>query len=154
MGQKFFHLRRMEQADLPSVLAIENVSFPNPWHESTFRGEIQHRPISFPYVIVHSILNRVIGYVIYWQIGDEVQINNIAVHPDFRRLGIGEAALRQVIAEVKLREVRLVTLEVRPSNPAALALYKKMGFRLLTIRKAYYSNPVEDALVLTLHLES
>jgi ribosomal-protein-alanine N-acetyltransferase len=153
-GEKLFYLRRMEPADLLSVLAIENVSFPNPWHESTFRGEIQHRPISFPYVVVHSVLRKVIGYIIYWQIGEEVQINNIAVHPDFRRLGIGEAVLRQVIEEVKLRGVRLVTLEVRPSNTAALSLYKKIGFRLLTIRRGYYSNPVEDALVLALHLDS
>ena len=55
----------MEAGDLRSVLEIEELSFPHPWHESTFRGEIQHRPISFPLVIVHSTLNYVIGYVIY-----------------------------------------------------------------------------------------
>lgn len=142
----------METRDLRSVLEIEELSFPHPWHETTFRGEMQHRPISFPLVIVHSPLNRVIGYVIFWVIGEDVQINNIAVHPDFQRMGIGEHVLRQVIDQVKFRGARLITLEVRPSNTAALALYGKLGFRLLGIRKGYYTLPPEDALVLGLHL--
>ena len=142
----------MEVTDLRSVLEIEELSFPHPWHESTFRGEIQHRPISFPLVIVHTTLNLVIGYVIFWVIGEDVQINNIAIHPDFRGMGIGEHVLRQVIERVKFRGASLITLEVRPSNTAALALYKKLGFKLLGIRKGYYTIPPEDALVLGLHL--
>jgi ribosomal-protein-alanine N-acetyltransferase len=142
----------METRDLRSVLEIEELSFPHPWHESTFRGEIQHRPISFPLVIVHSTLNRVIGYIIFWVIGEDVQINNIAIHPDFRGMGVGEQILRQVIEQVKFRGAGLITLEVRPSNTAALALYKKLGFKLLGIRKGYYTIPPEDALVLGLHL--
>jgi ribosomal-protein-alanine N-acetyltransferase len=142
----------MDQGDIPSVLAIERVSFPSPWQESTFRGEIQHRPISFPLVVVHSTLNRVIGYIIYWQIGEEVQINNIAVHPEFRRQGIGEQVLRQVIEDIRLRGGKLITLEVRPSNAGALQLYKKLGFRMISVRKAYYSFPPEDAFVLALRL--
>ena len=85
-------------------------------------------------------------------IGKDAQINNIAVHPGFRGMGIGEHVLRQVIEQVKFRGARLITLEVRPSNRAALALYKKLGFRLLGIRKGYYAIPSEDALVLGLHL--
>ena len=142
----------MEEKDLPAVLEIERLSFPNPWQESTFRGEIQHRPISFPLVVVHQTLGRVIGYIIFWVIGEDVQINNIAVHPDFRRMGIGEWILRQVIAEVKFRGARLITLEVRPSNTPALALYKKLGFKMMGIRKGYYSFPPEDAIVLGLRL--
>jgi [ribosomal protein S18]-alanine N-acetyltransferase len=144
----------MEEQDLPAVLEIEQVSFPAPWHESTFRGEMQHRPISFPLVVVHKTLGRVIGYVIFWMIGEDVQINNIAVHPDFRGMGIGERVLRSVIKEVKFRGARLITLEVRPSNTAAVSLYKKLGFKLLGIRKGYYTMPPEDAMVLGLHLTS
>ncbi len=142
----------MEVEDLPSVLAIENQSFPNPWHESTFQGEIQHRPISFPLVVVHSALHRVIGYIIFWQIGEDVQVNNIAIHPDFRRLGIGETVFKQVIELVRWRGARLVTLEVRPSNTAAVNLYRKLGFKMVGVRKGYYTNPPEDAFVLSLHL--
>ena len=144
----------MEEKDLACVLEIEHLSFPNPWHESTFRGEIQNRPISFPLVIVHETLGRVIGYIIFWAIGEDVQINNIAVHPDFRRLGIGERALRHAIAEVKFRGARLITLEVRPSNTAAMTLYKKLGFKLMGIRKGYYTLPPEDAIVLGLQFTS
>jgi ribosomal-protein-alanine N-acetyltransferase len=142
----------MEVMDLRSVLEIERLSFPHPWHESTFRGEIQHRPISFPLVVVHTILNRVIGYVIFWLIGEDVQINNIAIHPDFRGMGVGEHVMRQVIEQVRFQGASLITLEVRPSNTAALALYRKLGFKLMGIRKGYYTIPPEDALVLGLHL--
>jgi ribosomal-protein-alanine N-acetyltransferase len=142
----------MEIRDLPSVMAIENQSFPNPWRENTFRGEIQHRPISYPIVVVHSTLNKVIGYIIFWQIGEDVQVNNISVHPDFRRLGIGETVLKQVIELVRWRGARMITLEVRPSNMAALNLYRKLGFKMIGVRKGYYTNPPEDAFVLGIHL--
>lgn len=141
----------MEVADLPAVMEIERASFPNPWHESTFRGEIYHWSISFPLVVVHATLNQVIGYVIFWQLGEEAQVNNIAVHPDFRRLGIGETVLKQVIELVKFRGGRLITLEVRPSNTAALNLYRKLGFKMMGVRKGYYTNPPEDAFILGLH---
>jgi ribosomal-protein-alanine N-acetyltransferase len=142
----------MEEKDVPAVLAIEHLSFPNPWRESTFRGEIQNRPISHPHVVVHTALNRVIGHIIFWQIGEDVQINNIAIHPDFRRLGIGEQVLKQVIEQVRFKGASWVMLEVRPSNLAALKLYKKLGFKMMGIRKGYYTNPAEDAFVLALHL--
>jgi [ribosomal protein S18]-alanine N-acetyltransferase len=142
----------MEERDLSSVLAIEKRSFPNPWHESTFRGEIQHLPISFPLVIVHATLDKVIGYIVFWLIGEEVQINNVAVHPDFRRLGIAEQVLRQVIEQARWKGVNFIALEVRPSNRGALGLYKKIGFRMLGVRKKYYTNPAEDAFVLGLHI--
>ena len=142
----------MEAGDLPAVMDIETRSFPNPWHESTFRGEIQHRPISFPLVVVHNVLNRVIGYVVFWLIGEEAQINNIAVHPDFRRLGIGEQVMRQVIGQLRSSGATMVTLEVRPSNTGAQTLYRKLGFRMIGLRKGYYTNPPEDAFVLALHL--
>jgi len=142
----------MEAGDLPAVLEIETRSFPNPWHESTFRGEIQHRPISFPLVVVLDALERVIGYIIFWVIGEEAQINNVAMHPDFRRLGIGEQVLRQVIAQLRSSGVTMVTLEVRPSNTGAQTLYRKLGFRMIGLRKGYYTNPPEDAFVLALYL--
>jgi ribosomal-protein-alanine N-acetyltransferase len=143
----------MEERDLPFVLEIERLSFPNPWHETTFRGEIQHRPISFPLVIVHDTLDQVIGYIVFWMVAEEVQINNIAVHPDFRRFGIGERVLRLVLEQVRYKGAKFITLEARPSNTAALSLYRKLGFKVAGIRKGYYTNPPEDALVFVLHLD-
>jgi len=144
----------MEEKDLPAVLAIERVSFPNPWHESTFRGEIQNRSLSFPLVMVQTEDNQVVGYIIFWQIGDEVQVNNIAIHPDFRRRGLGETLLRHALARAKQQGANYVSLEVRQSNFAAQALYRKLGFQSLGVRRFYYSNPAEDAIVMGLDLSS
>jgi ribosomal-protein-alanine N-acetyltransferase len=147
-------LRRMREADLPMVVAIENVSFSNPWSEETFRGELQNRPISHPLVILAGPSARVVGYVIYWQIQQDVQVNNIAVHPDFRGRGIGEAALRAALALAVAAGAAFVTMEVRPSNAPALSLYRKMGFQVLGIRPGYYTNPNEDAYVMGLSLSN
>ena len=138
--------------DLPAVLEIEAMSFSNPWSDATFRGEIQNKGISFPMVIVHPADGRVAGYIIYWHIRDEVQINNVAVHPDFRGEGIGKASMRLVLKEVREKGAVFVTLEVRASNTVATHLYEKLGFKVLGTRRGYYTNPVEDAYVLGLVL--
>ncbi len=138
----------MEEDDIPSVLEIENVSFQNPWQASTFLGEIVNRGISYPYVIMHRIFERIIGYIIYWKIQEEVQISNFAIHPDFRGKGIGEAVMRRVIKTIQRDGGVYVFLEVRPSNLAARSLYKKLEFEILGARKGYYHTPVEDALIM------
>ncbi|MCX8159644.1 MAG: ribosomal protein S18-alanine N-acetyltransferase [Candidatus Saccharicenans sp.] len=142
----------MREEDLPEVLAIENLCFPNPWSREIFLGEIQNRAISFPLVVVHREQKRVAGYVIYWQIGDEAQVNNVAIHPDFQGQGLGELAMRHVLDRLKENGVHFVSLEVRVSNHRALSLYRKLGFSILGVRKEYYSRPVEDAYVMGLVL--
>ena len=133
-------------------MAIERASFPNPWHETTFRGEIQNEGISFPLVASEPTERRVVGYSIFWRIQGEIQINNIAVHPDFRGLGIGEAILREVLDKARSEGAVFVSLEVRVSNGPARSLYEKFGFEIIGSRKDYYVNPAEDALVLGLNL--
>jgi len=142
----------MTEGDLPEVMAIEGASFPNPWHEVTFRGEIQNEGISFPMVAVDFATRAVLGYIIYWLIRDEIQVNNIAVRTDFRGRGIGEAVMRLVLDNAGLAGVRFVSLEVRVSNMPARSLYRKLGFEPIGLRKDYYSHPIEDALVLGLNL--
>jgi ribosomal-protein-alanine N-acetyltransferase len=138
----------MKEGDLPFVLEIENASFPNPWHEMTFRGEIYNQPISSPFVIVFKPQKKVIGYLVFWRIKQQMQINNIAIHPDFRRMGIAEAVMQQVLSEIRSAGTKFVTLEVRPSNLAARSLYNKLGFAVLGIKENYYHNPPEHALVM------
>jgi len=142
----------MIEADIPAVLVIEGLSFSNPWSDATFRGEVQNKGISFPVVIVHEPDQKVVGYIIYWQIRDEVQITNLAVHPDFRGRGIGETVLAVILKEVGGKGATFVTLEVRSSNTPAVSLYRKLGFKILGTRKGYYGNPVEDAYVMGLAL--
>ena len=148
-----FFIRRMKEDDLPAVRTIEALSFSNPWSDSTFLGEIQNTPVSFPLVVVRKPSDKVIGYIIYWHIREDVQVNNIAVHPDFRGKGIGEALMRHVIDRVRKNGATFMTLEVRLSNAAAVTLYKKLGFDILGTRKNYYTNPDEDAFLMGLVLE-
>jgi ribosomal-protein-alanine N-acetyltransferase len=145
-------LRRMTRDDLPEVLGIERSSFPNPWPPSTFEGEIQNIGLSFPLVAVDEGTGRIAGYCIYWVIRDEVQINNIAVHPDYRRRRIAEDMLRGIFAGLEKQNVHSVLLEVRDGNRPARTLYDKLGFKTIGRRKDYYTQPAEDAVVMALAL--
>ncbi|MFC2165590.1 ribosomal protein S18-alanine N-acetyltransferase [Acidobacteriota bacterium] len=138
----------MDEKDLPDVIAIENLSFPNPWRRSTFIGEIANRGMSFPFMIVHQLTGKNLGYIIYWKFNEEVQISNFAVHPDYRGYGLGKAVLRRLLDELIKEGVLYVFLEVRPSNYSARLLYEKMGFSVFGVRKDYYHDPPEDALVM------
>jgi ribosomal-protein-alanine N-acetyltransferase len=151
--QDRYFIRRMKEDDLAAVRTIETLSFSNPWSDNTFRGEIQNAPVSFPLVVVRRPGEEVVAYIIYWQIRDDVQVNNVAVHPDCRGLGLGEAVMRFAIAKVRAAGAEFMTLEVRQSNTPALALYKKLGFEILGTRKNYYTKPDEDAYVLGLVLD-
>lgn len=142
----------MKGKDLPKVMEIENLSFPNPWNLGAFQGELDNFPISKAYMIIHKLQKKSIGYIIYWRIKEEVQISNFAVHPDFRRLGIGEAVFRGVIEQVRKYDAKIIILEVRPTNPSAISLYRKLGFNILGMKEKYYRNPVEDALLMGLVL--
>ena len=142
----------MQERDLPFVLEIERLSFPNPWQESSFHGEIANLHISYPSVIIYRPQDKIIGYIIFWLVQEEAQISNLAVHPDFKRLGIGDAVLEQVLTIMRKMDAKQVILEVRPSNLAARTLYEKKGFNLLGFRRGYYQNPPEDALVMSKNL--
>jgi ribosomal-protein-alanine N-acetyltransferase len=148
-----FFIRRMKEEDLGAVRSIETLSFSNPWSDNTFRGEIQNTSISFPLVVVRKPGDEVVGYIIFWHIREDVQVNNFAVHPDLRGKGIGEALMRHVIDRVRKNGATFMTLEVRPSNAAAVTLYKKLGFEILGARKNYYTNPDEDAYLMGLVLD-
>ena len=152
-GQDRFFIRRMREGDLPAVGVIEALSFSNPWSDTTFRGEIQNTSVSFPMVVVRRPGDEVVAYIIFWMIRDDVQVNNVAVHPDCRGLGLGEAMMRFAIARVRAAGATFMTLEVRPSNTPALALYKKLGFEIMGTRKNYYTKPDEDAYVMALVLD-
>lgn len=143
-----YYLRKMREDDLASVMEIEHLSFPYPWRRSTFIGEIDNYPFSISFVIIHSQNQRLMGYIILWFMQKEVQISNFALHPDFRRKGVGESVLRDILDKIKREGATEIFLEVRPSNHVAQSLYKKLGFQVLGLRKNYYQSPVEDALIM------
>ncbi len=151
-GEDRYFIRRMREEDLTAVRAIEAVSFSNPWSDNTFRGEIQNMPISFPMVVVRRPGDEVVGYIVFWMIRDDVQVNNVAVRPDCRGLGLGDAMMRYAIAKVRDAGAAFMTLEVRQSNTPAVTLYRKLGFEIMGSRKNYYTKPDEDAYVMALVL--
>jgi ribosomal-protein-alanine N-acetyltransferase len=98
--------------------------------------------------VVRSESCRVAGFCAFWLVFDEIHINNLAMRPQFRAQGLGTALLHHVLAEARLLGARRATLEVRASNEGARRLYERLGFYVAGTRRHYYSNPVEDALIL------
>jgi ribosomal-protein-alanine N-acetyltransferase len=139
----------MTTADIESVIAIERASFQFPWSTRFFLDELQ---VDCARSILAEIESRIVGYVLFWFLPEEVDIHNIAVHPDFRRQGIGRLLLEQVIAAARRQESLRVTLDVRFSNTPAQNLYRSFGFITRGLRKGYYSDNGEDALVMALEL--
>jgi ribosomal-protein-alanine N-acetyltransferase len=140
----------MRSEDLDEVVAIERLSFTLPWSRGAFLYEMEQNRVARCFVMRDG--TRVVGYVCLWEIGDEVHVTNIAVHPDIRRRGIGRTLLTSVIDEARQHGARVVALEVRPSNEDARSLYDAFGFRVVGRRKGYYYDTGEDALVMELGL--
>lgn len=138
----------MGPVHIDEILKIERVSFPIPWSKETFLFEILLNELS---VYVVALLNgSVVGYGGMWLVMDEAHITNIAVHPDFRKQGIGQQILRELIRQATERNLNRMTLEVRPTNIAARKLYQKFGFVEKGIRKRYYQDNNEDAIIMWL----
>jgi [ribosomal protein S18]-alanine N-acetyltransferase len=133
--------------EIDSILAIEEASFTNPWTREMYLAELHNEGVSFIYV-ARDRRRHAVGFCSFWRVLDELHINNLAVLPDQRRGGIGSALLRRVLEEGGRLGARRSTLEVRRSNSAARSLYERFGFTVAGVRHAYYSNPVEDALIL------
>lgn len=134
-------------ADLDAILLVEQASFTNPWTRDMYLAELDHPERSF-FFLARDARLQVVGFCSFWLIGDELHINNLAVSPAERRAGAGSALLSRALAEgVHLGAVRAL-LEVRTSNTAARALYERFGFTVAGVRRGYYTNPAEDALVL------
>jgi [ribosomal protein S18]-alanine N-acetyltransferase len=142
----------MTKGDLETVLDIEEASFATPWPRHIFIAELQN-DLAYPFVariIEGPWRGRVAGYSCTWVVVDEMHITNFAVHPDFRRHHVG----RQLLAGVLTRAVELgcrqAVLEVRASNRAAQRLYGHFGFAPVSVRRRYYTDNQEDAIVMFL----
>ncbi|MGQ9511835.1 ribosomal protein S18-alanine N-acetyltransferase [Thermodesulfitimonas sp.] len=138
----------MEPEHLDAVMAIEKVSFPIPWRREAFLFEILLNETADYVVALHR--GQVVGYGGMWLVLDEAHITNIAVHPDFRGRGIGRRILQELIKRAALRGATKMTLEVRPSNLIARKLYQEMGFEEKGVRKRYYQDNQEDAIIMWL----
>ena len=133
--------------EIDAILAIEQASFTNPWTREMYVAELKNEGVSFFY-LARDKGRQIVGFCSFWRVLDELHINNLAVVPEFRRRGVATALLRRVMEEAARFGIRRTMLEVRRSNTAAQELYERFGFVVAGTRSNYYTNPVEDALVL------
>jgi [ribosomal protein S18]-alanine N-acetyltransferase len=131
---------------IDGVMAVEKLSFTIPWSKNAFIEEITGN--KFSRYVTAITENSVIGYAGMWKVFDEGHITNVAVHPEFRGSGVGSMLIEKLLEIAEKEEIKSLTLEVRKSNQAALCLYKKFGFEVEGVRKAYYADNGEDAIIM------
>ena len=136
----------MDRSHLAGVAALEKLCFAVPWTEAMLAEELYNPAASF--IVAEGPAGQVLGYAGLHVVLDEGYIDNVAVRPECRRQGIGDRLL-EVFCRFGQAHLAFLTLEVRPSNAAAVALYEKHGFQEAGRRKDYYTDPTEDALLLT-----
>ena len=144
-------IRLMEERDLDAIMEVEKQCFTLPWSREAFYNELHQN--RFAHYLILEEDDNVIGYCGAWLVVDEAHITNIAVLPAYQGRGLGKVLLSSMIEECKLRAIERMTLEVRESNLVAQSLYRKLGFVEGAIRKNYYSDNQEDAIVMWVNIE-
>ena len=136
----------MAFAHLEQAVEIERLSFSDPWTRGMFRSELELGDLSFARAAVEG--DHLVGYLLAILIPEEAHLGNIAVHPDARRRGIAQMLLDDLLSAAAREGVKRVTLEVRETNQIARKFYYNNDFIDVAIRKNYYRNPMEDAIVM------
>ena len=140
-------IKPMAKEDLDGVISIEAMAYgEHHWSKDSFMSELSNDLAR--YFSVFNEDNQLIAYAGCWQILEEAHITTIAVSPEYKRKHIGEALLKTLIDECYRNMVKYITLEVRVSNTPAIGLYEKYGFKSLGVRKGYYQDNNEDALIM------
>ena len=142
-----FTLRRLELADLDAVESIERASYPAPWSRGMFTTELA-KPTSRSLAALDGESGELVGYLILSRYVDAWHVMNVAVAPGHRRRGIASALLDRMLEETSVDAQRGYTLEVRVSNEGAIALYEGFGFRSSGLRRGYYTDNREDAIIM------
>lgn len=141
-------IRKMTLDDIEQVVAIDRVSSNLPWPERSFSFELTDNPASRCWVA--EVDGKIVGMIVVWLIVDEVHVAIIATHPEFRRQGIAKNLLSHALQHLSTEGAQSSFLEVRASNLAAQGLYRKFGFEESGVRRRYYRDNDEDALLMTL----
>lgn len=139
-------VEKMNESHLDDVAEIENACFAYPWSRKDLEAQLS---IDTSHFIVASLNGRTVGYMGLQIFSGEGYVTNVAVLPEYRRRGIAEA----LIAAQMKNDMRFITLEVRKSNAAAIALYEKSGFENVGIRPKFYTDPTEDAVIMTKYFD-
>lgn len=142
-------VRRMILDDIDRIVEIENISFHTPWTRENFLFELTENRCAV--YMVGEVDGNVAGYGGMWKMVDEGHITNIAVDPMYRGMGVGDAILSTMVKYARENGITAMTLEVRTQNKPARSLYSKHGFKDEAIRKGYYTNPDDDAIIMWKH---
>lgn len=138
-------LEKMARCHVAQVAELEKICFSAPWSENSVASELTN-PLSLWLVATDG--ETVAGYIGSQSVEGEADMMNVAVHPDYRRQGVGEMLVDGLVEALKEKGVHSLSLEVRRSNQSAIRLYEKTGFAQAGLRRNYYRNPKEDALIL------
>jgi len=141
-------IRKMTLEDVPSVVELDQKSFSLPWPERSFRFELTENPASRCWVA--ELNGKLVGMIVVWLVVDEAHVATIATHPDFRRQGIGQKLLSHALQKLLEQGAQSSFLEVRESNIAAQAMYRKFGYEETGRRRRYYKDNDEDAILMNL----
>lgn len=145
---KEIKIRRAHLGDIDGVHAVEVETFSTPWSRAAFEAEMTDNELA--YYLVLEKEGKTIGYAGMWLIVDEAHVTNVAISTAFRGQGLGELLMQSLIELARQRGARSMTLEVRATNGVAQSLYTKLGFSKKGIRRQYYSDNKEDALIMWL----
>ncbi len=140
---------RFEPGDMDELMEIENRSFSLPWSRSSYE---ELWPLDSIEIWIAKAGSEMLGYYLIQSVGDEAELHTFAVKPEHRRRGIGRMLLDHMMGKAREKGARNIYLQVRPSNAPARALYDKLGFKPVGLRKRYYRDNDEDALVMRLEL--
>lgn len=138
-------IRHMTKDDVDAVYNVEEDCFVDPWSKDSIRKELKNDLARY---LVAEVDNKVVGYIGIWFVVDEGHITNVAVHSNYRGKKIGDKLVSEMVELCKENDLVAMTLEVRTSNTVAQNLYRKYGFRMAGIRKEYYSDNKEDAIIM------
>ncbi|TCS79574.1 ribosomal protein S18-alanine N-acetyltransferase [Tepidibacillus fermentans] len=150
MDMDRIQIRRATIDDIDQIWRVEQLSFPTPWSRQAFFSELTNNQYAYYFVLEFD--ERIVGYVGMWLIFDEAHITNVAISPEVRGMKLGELLMRYLMATAKGLGANRMTLEVRISNHIAISLYKKLGFKEEGIRKNYYADTFEDAIIMWVNL--
>ena len=139
------NVRKMTVEDVDGVFEVEKSCFEDYWSKNSFLDELKNPNARY---LVAETDGKIVGYIGIWLIIDEGHITNVAVHKDYRGRKIGNELMKKMTELCKGNYIKAMTLEVRKSNDVAQNLYKKYGFKLAGIRKEYYSDNKEDAMIM------
>ena len=140
-----YSVREASKADIPKLIELEKLCFSDPWTANLFEDEMDNPLVTY-HLYFHG--DKLIGYIGFLVVVDECQINNVAVHPDYRRKGMGKEMVGNVIRQTEEEGIKFWLLEVRANNEAAIMLYEGFGFVNVGLRRNYYGEG-EDAILMT-----